>query len=267
MVKDLRYAVWLFDLDGTLYFGEQAAPGAQQILTAIRSSGGHAMFITNNSRHSSQEISKKLEIMGIEAPASDIVTATEATGKYLKEQYGEMRVAVAGSGELHSSLQSLGHAVTSLEDQELEAIVVGLDTAFSYDKLEKIVDAVGRGARLIAANSDLSHPGRERRKVPETGALAAAVEAASGIKAEYVGKPAPHLFRYALALSGYTPEQGVMVGDNYNTDIIGGKSAGLATIWVKAENVERDAYREADLIVADLPELNEKLRGGDWSEL
>ncbi|THF74811.1 HAD-IIA family hydrolase [Cohnella fermenti] len=265
---DIR--TWLFDLDGTLYFGNEPAPGARALLHRIRSAGGQVFFVTNNSRHSPQEITAKLEKMGLIAPVSSIVTATEGTGRYLRETYGRLAVSVAGSAAFEEAHRVAGHDVCPLDDNgSVDAVVIGLDEAFTYTKLEQIAHALSKGAKLIAANSDLYHPGLGGRKVPETGTLVTAVEALSGTAADYIGKPAPHLFRYALSLADASPSQTVMVGDNYSTDIRGGKSAGLYTIWLNRIGEQaangQGQWPTADLIVPRLSELCYHL-GGEYDE-
>ncbi|WP_158629989.1 HAD-IIA family hydrolase [Cohnella sp. AR92] len=260
--RDVR--AWLFDLDGTLYYGGEAAPGAKALLDYLRVSGKPATFVTNNSRHSSADIMKRLDGMGLSVPRDSIITATEYTGRYLLERYGRLQLCVCGSKPFEEAHLKAGHAVCPLEEEaDIDAVVVGLDDAFTYRKLERIVQAVCNGARLIAANADLRHPGTGGRVVPETGALVAAIEQASGRKAEYVGKPNPYLFRCALEACAVSPEYAVMVGDNYDTDILGGKQAGLNTVWLSGLSApleESDAVLAmqrplADLIVPNLIEL------------
>jgi 4-nitrophenyl phosphatase len=257
---------YLFDLDGSVYFGDTIAPGALALVSWLRDSRKQVRFVTNNSRHSSAEIAHKLGGMGIEAAAGDIVTATDYMGRYVRERYGLRRVGVAGSPQLNLSLQAAGHEVVPLANHtELDAVVVGLDADFTYAKLERLSNAIKDGARFIAANADLSHPGESGRKVPETGALVAALEAVSGKRAEFLGKPEPHLFRYALESCGLMQEKAAMIGDNYDTDIIGGKKAGMFTIWLSgltlSERQSVEDKSDADLIVHHLPELYQRLGG------
>lgn len=265
-IRDAR--AWLFDLDGTLYFGAEAAPGAREVLALIRSLGHRVAFITNNSRHSAKEIAQRLQLMGLEAAEQAIVTATEYTARYLKEQYGSLAVGVAGSRSFVEAHRLAGHSVHPLgESSHLDAVVIGLDTAFTYRQLELLVFAIGRGAKLIAANADVYHPGEGGRRVPETGSLVSAVEAAAGLDAVYIGKPEPHLFRYALSLCESSVSQTIMVGDNYNTDITGGKQVGLRTVWLSgsaaAFGKQAPALdpHAADVIVRHLPELYIHLGG------
>lgn len=260
---------WLFDLDGTLYFGNEAARGAREMLGRIRGLGCREAFVTNNSRHSAKEIAARLNRMGLEVPEQAIVTATEYTARYLKEKYGPLVVSVAGSQAFAEAHRRSGHSVRPLqENTRLDAVVIGLDASFTYRRLARIVHAVRGGAKLIAANPDVCHPGPGGSRVPETGALVAAIEAASGTSASYIGKPEPYLFRYALSLCDVPASEAIMVGDNYETDIRGGKGAGLRTVWLNG-GATTDVIRkqsaadsqDANIIVPHLPDLLNHIGG------
>src|SRR5690606_25689014 len=145
------------------------------------------------------------------------------------------RVKAAGSEWLGQSLRDAGHSLLPLGDEEAaQVVVVGRDTAFTYKKLQDVVDDLERGAVLIGASADLSHPGAGGQRIPEAGALVAAVEAAAGKpgSALFVGKPEPHLFRFALRSYGCTPERCLMVGDNLHTDILGANRSGMRSAWL-----------------------------------
>lgn len=271
MRRELLYSfqAYFFDLDGCVYFGDVLAPGAAEVIKDLRQSSKRVMFVTNNSRSSANSVAEKLRRMGLETPDADIVTATDCVGTYLLERYGRLSIQAAGSDELFAALTTAGHLVVpESEEAAVDAVVIGLDTNFDYRKLEMLSSAVGAGARLIAANADLSHPGPHGGKVPETGALVAAVEAVTGLRVEYVGKPEPHLFAYGLARCGARPQACVMIGDNYHTDIIGGRAAGMRTMWLcgrgAAERSQAsDDYSAADWIVQDLAELWRIMEGID----
>lgn len=293
---------WLFDLDGTLYRGGGPMPGARDLLAALRASGKSVGFVTNNSRHTAAEIALKLEGMGLEASARDIVTATECTGQYIRERYGCLKVAAAGSPAFEAALRAAGHRLVEADEAagaadkageigcavgsgeaggtarwgeageigRVDAVVVGLDAAFTYAKLERLAQLVRDGAMLIAANGDASHPGADGRAVPETGALVAAIEAVSGRRAIYTGKPEPYLFGCALERCGVAPELTAMVGDNCDTDIAGGRRAGLYTIWLNdssgaagaPEAASASGTPAADKVVRCLEDLYRELRSG-----
>jgi HAD superfamily hydrolase (TIGR01450 family) len=170
-----------------------------------------------------------------------------------------MKVKAAGSDSLRLALQAAGHKVLPDGSPELaDYVVIGRDLEFTYEKLQWIALEAWRGARVIAANPDLYHPGLHGERIPETGALAAAIEAAAGIKVESVGKPGPFMFNLGMKRAGSTPELSMMVGDNPATDILGAKRAGMYAAWI-AGHVQPEAAgqqeRQPDVTVAGMQEL------------
>lgn len=255
-----RLQLFCFDLDGCIYNGEQLNACAADLLEMLRSDGKVIRFITNNSRQMGEEIASKLAGMGVRVSAAEVITATEYAGIYMMRQYGPSVVKVYGSESLRQAVVRAGHHVLDEHSGENRSfIVIGRDIAFSYEKLQRIALEVEQGAQVIGVNSDRYHPGEGGHRVPETGALTAAVEAVTGVAAVYAGKPAAHFFAYAMEDCGFAPEQSLMVGDNYSTDIIGGKSAGMHTVWLTLDQVlleeDQRAYSQADIIVRNIAEL------------
>lgn len=226
-------SAYFFDLDGCIYYGETAAPGAVELLNQLRADSKKVGFITNNSRNTDAEIASRLTKMGITAYAGEVVSATESVGRYISNRYGSLTIKSLGSNSLMEALAQAGHRVLNWDDQErAEAVVIGRDIEFTYEKLTDAANEIIQGARPIACNSDMYHPDLDGGLVPETGAIVAAIEALIDRRIESVGKPSPDLFRLAMERFDVKPEDAVMIGDNLLTDIIGGQRAGLATIWI-----------------------------------
>lgn len=138
-------------------------------------------------------------------------------------------------------------------------VIIGRDIDFTYDKLFHIIAAVGRGAVILATNPDMYHPGEGDYRVPETGSLTAAVEAILLVKIDFVGKPACSIFQHIMSHFHVYPHKSVMIGDTLETDIIGGRHAGMTTIVLEQPCIPRQVYREegtrADFSVANFSEL------------
>lgn len=239
--KFLRMAdVYFFDLDGCVYHTDHPASGAKELLEQLRCDGKRVGFITNNSREMAFDIAEKLLKMGFEIKPEEIITATDVTGYYLKERYGIQTVKVVGSIGLARSIEQWGHRVVDIaSSDEVDVIVIGRDIDFTFDKLQQIVEFEGMGARVLAVNPDYFHPGQRGRRVPETGALAAAVEVIIDKRLEYVGKPATNMFDFGMRLYGVESHQCIMVGDNLYTDIAGGSQAGMRTIWIRGAGMNQ----------------------------
>ncbi|GBG08224.1 haloacid dehalogenase [Paenibacillus agaridevorans] len=262
----LQCEAFFFDLDGCVYYGSRPAPGAAELINELRVMGKHIRFITNNSTDSSHSIAEKLHQMGLEAEPGEILTATEYIGPYLSDCYGAMSVKVIGSRDLHLALENAGHRLMPYySGQRADAVVIGRDVTFTYEKLCAIVEELDKGAIAIVTNPDLHHPGSRGEKVPEAGTFAAAFEAMIGRKLAFFGKPAPHLFLAAMRDCGVErAERCVMIGDNLATDVAGGKAAGMRTIWLANKSPAdwtAQEQVEASWVFQDLNALLVELRG------
>lgn len=227
-----------FDLDGCVYFGERLADGALTLLEWLQGRGKKIRFVTNNSTDTGAQVANRLSHMGLKTPSEQVMTATELIGLHLLKLYDRTTLKVIGSRSLHTALERAGHRLVPLYSMErADAVVIGRDTAYDYSKLQAILEEMDKGTPVIATNPDLFHPGSRGEKVPETGALYSAFEAITGRKVNYFGKPAPYMFELAMEHCGIkSPELCVMIGDNLQTDIAGGRSAGMQTIWLYGAN-------------------------------
>lgn len=253
-----RYQAYLFDLDGCIYNSNRLNPGSKELVNQLRKDNKEVLFVTNNSRQSASEIAVKLSNMGLgDIQAAQVFPATEYVGHYIKNKYGIVSVKVAGSASLEKCIEHYGHQVVPMNEQQAsDLVVIGRDITFCYEKLQVIVQEIQKGAQVLATNPDYYHPGSSGERVPETGALAAAVEAMTGKKMESFGKPEPHLFHYSLACCGVEPAQAVMVGDNLTTDIAGSDQAGMDNIWINAEKVDvPDNAENITFIVDNIKQL------------
>jgi ribonucleotide monophosphatase NagD (HAD superfamily) len=116
------------------------------------------------------------------------------------------------------------------------------------------------GAALFAVNRDPRLPVEQGFR-PGTGAVVAAVEAASGRQCEMVGKPAPGILHEAMQLLHATPDQTLMVGDGLDLDIVAGHAAGVMTaltlsgLTTAAEAASATGDRRPELVYDDLAAL------------
>ncbi len=257
MVPNLKeIKVFLFDLDGCLYFGKRPAEGAAELLATLRADNKVILFVTNNSTETAPEIVDKLFQLGIKANENEMICTTDLIGRLLKNQFGSLAVKVFGSDALKKQVRTSGHNVLSLDHhQKADAVIVGRDISFDYEKLRKIALEISNGALIISTNPDGYHFNDAKEMVPETGSLVASVESMFDIKVPYIGKPAPYLFEEALRRSGAHAHEMLMVGDNLNTDIVGGNSMGIKTAWIQNEKVNINIHIKPDFILKSIEEL------------
>jgi HAD superfamily hydrolase (TIGR01450 family) len=247
---------WVFDLDGVIWAGKLALPGAVDLVAELRRAGRSVLFLSNNSGATAEQLAGRLTALGIPASPGDLVSPVAAAGQYLRERCGAVRVLVSGVPALADGLRAAGHTLVT-DPLAAEAVVMGRDPAFTYETLALLSRAVDRGVPFLALNRDLRMPVEGGVWVPGLGALVAAVEAATGREAELVGKPHPLLFRTALAHLGLAPYEVVMIGDTPAADIAGGLAAGMWTVLVGGAT----AAPEAHLRVSDPAELLGRWQG------
>ncbi|HEX6290094.1 MAG TPA: HAD-IIA family hydrolase [Herpetosiphonaceae bacterium] len=258
MPLDLRaIRAVLFDMDGVLYRGAQALPGVNELLAFLEARRLPYACITNNASRTPEQFAANVQAMGLKIAPERIITSAIATNVYLRSVAppGTPIYAVGMDG-LIQPLFGDGYFV--LEEQAPSFVVVGADFEVTYAKLRAACLAIRAGATFVGTNPDKTFPA-EDGIVPGCGALLAALEAATDQKPMIIGKPEPGMFIAALKLLEAQAPTTLVIGDRYDTDIVGGATAGLRTAMVltgisTAAEAE-DGLVVPDAIVADLPEL------------
>jgi HAD superfamily hydrolase (TIGR01457 family) len=225
-LSDLRG--FILDMDGVIYRGNTALPGAAEFLAALRAAGVPFLFLTNNATTPARLVAERLKGMGIPANRADVLTSSEATASALAAEMPGCRVFVVGEVGLWEALSEAGLQLTDRHDQA-DAVVVGLDRDCTYARLRDAALAIGRGARFIATNADRSLP-TEIGFIPGAGALVGALQIATDVEPRVIGKPSREIFVFALHRLGTKADRTAAVGDRPETDIVGGQRAGLRTI-------------------------------------
>lgn len=234
------YSCYAFDLDGTLYRGQEVVPGAPEALSSLVKKGAKILFVTNNSGQTKAEYVAKLAKLGFAAHEDQIVTSGLAAADYCLEQRLR-RIFVVGEPGLFQTFQQSGIEVVNVGsdgfvapiDADCDAVVSGIcRQSLSYSLLDAAMQTAQRTGIYIACNRDLTYPVEGGRFCPGSGAIVAAIEACSGIPAILVGKPQPTMLTHALARLGIAPAETLMVGDRMDTDIECGRAAGCDTALV-----------------------------------
>lgn len=255
---------WIFDMDGVLYRGSEPLPGVSDLLNALDLRERPYMLATNNSMSTAAEYVTKLTAMDILVPEASILTSAMATRDYLRETFApDAGLFVIGMPALRAQLfdGSTFHPVQYGEETPA-AVVVGLDKAFTYEKLSMANEAIRAGAKFIATNTDATLP-TERGLIPGAGSIVAAIATATGVAPTVIGKPEPVMLDIALHRMGIAPEDAVMIGDRLDTDIAAGHRAGMLTVLVLTGVSQRDEVALSpilpDLVMTDLHAVLEAL--------
>jgi glycerol-1-phosphatase len=238
------YDGFLVDLDGVVWIGRDPIPGSPEALAALLEQGKEICFVTNNPSRPPERYAQRLREMGVEVGPERIVTAGMVVARLAGEAAGSGGAFVIGASALKEMVADAGPSVLEGEaGREASVVVVSGHRGFDYEELLTAKLALDRGAALVATSHDptMPMPGGDW---PGTGAVLAAVETASGRRAEIGGKPERHLFAMARELisRGSFRTDGdhkeprdstvAMVGDRIASDIDGGRAAGLATVLV-----------------------------------
>lgn len=223
---------FIFDLDGCVWTGDVLIPGAAEVLALLRSQGRALTFLTNNSRARAATLQAKLERLGIQAGVTEVLTPLEILGGVLDSHVGPgSRVLAIGGPELEAAVVDHGHSlVPTGRYREAQAVVVGNDFDFSYERLTAASRAVAGGAAFLTPNLDARLPLEGDDFLPGCGAIVEAVAAAAGVRPLVVGKPEPPLFELALARMRLTAAGAAMVGDSVDSDIRGARRVGLTAV-------------------------------------
>lgn len=218
----------MIDMDGVLCRGSTLIPGAGKFLDFLHQMGIPFVLLTNNSTLTAAQYVAKLGYMGIEIEEDRILTSADATARYLAGVAPPgTEVYAIGEDGVHTALEKRGFVLR--DDADVAYVVVGFDRSFTYRKMATATLAIRAGAGFIGTNPDRTFPS-ELGQMPGTGAILAAIEAATGMAPLIIGKPQPAIFELALQKLGAGAGTTAMVGDRLDTDILGGHQLGLATI-------------------------------------
>jgi NagD protein len=252
---------WLMDMDGVLVHEQEAIPGADRFLAALRARGTPFLVLTNNSIYTRRDLAARLRASGLDVPEQSIWTSALATARFLSDQRPDGTAFVIGEAGLTTALHEAGYTLT---DRDPEYVVLGETRTYSFEQITHAIRLVGNGARFIATNPDPTGPA-PGGPLPATGSVAALISRASGVEPYFVGKPNPLMMRSALNVLDAHSETTAMIGDRMDTDIVAGIEAGLETILVltgvtSRDETERYPYRPSRIVgsCADLiPVLEE----------
>ena len=252
----------ILDMDGVLWRGAQPLPGLVPFFETLRRQEIGFVLATNNSTRTVAQYQRKLADAGIEVPAEQIITSSLATAEYLRTTAPPgAGVYAIGEDGLHEALTSHGFEITQ---EGASFVIAGLDHAFSYDKMATATRLILNGARFIGTNPDRTFPGPDGIS-PGAGAILDAIASASGVKPFTIGKPGALMFQQAMDRLGSRPARTAMVGDRLDTDILGGRNAGISTILVltgvTAHEDLVDSSIQPDYVFEDIRELAAALRG------
>lgn len=262
---------YLIDMDGVIYRENQLVPGAADFIQALLTAGTPFLFVTNNSAPTPEDLAVRLKHLGIhELSPRHFYTSAMNTADFLGETDPDCTAFVIGEGGLLTAL----HKWKIPNDAISPRYVVVGEGASTMERLTKAHECIERGARLLATNPDNWCPVSSDRTRPGTGATAAFLEASTGRRAYYLGKPNGYMFHRARRklsdLFLNKPDQVVMIGDTMETDIRGAVEAGMQSFLVLSGSTRLEAVGDyvyqPTRILQSVADLTEEVKTGKISD-
>ena len=264
--------LFLLDMDGTLYLGDDVFDGAVDFIHSISETGRNYIYLTNNSSRAGVDYITRLRKLGFPCEAENVFTSGMATGEFLNQNYPGAKVYLAGTKAFYRELQSYGIDLVNDENghtdvDTVDVVVQGFDTELIYEKLDLACHFLRRGAKFIAANPDWVCPMPADEVLPDCGSICALLTAASGVKPEYIGKPNRNMIDVVSKMTGVPNENICAVGDRLYTDIAVAANAGSVSVCVlSGESSEQDIAEsevKPDYVLKDVAEIAKILRAAE----
>ena len=253
--------LFLFDMDGTLYLGDEVFPGAIELMEALPQMGKKYIYLTNNSSRAGKDYISRLRRLGFPCEEENVFSSGMATGMYLRQKCPNAKVFPVATAAFRRELESYG---VNLVEEDADTVVVGFDTELVYEDLNKACHFLRRGAGFIAANPDWVCPMPEDEVLPDCGSICALLTAASGVEPTFIGKPNRNMIDVISAMTGIPNEKICAVGDRLYTDIAVAQNASSVSLLVMSGETTpamlAAAERKPDYVMRDVRELHERLK-------
>ena len=262
MDKLLGTKLFLLDMDGTLYLGDEVFDGAVDFIHTIKATGRDYIYLTNNSSRAGIDYVSRLRKLGFPCEMENVFTSGMATAMYLNDNFPGAKIYPVGTPAFLGELESYG--VKLGEGDDVEVVCVGFDTTLTYEKLDKAVHYLRHGAAFIAANPDWVCPMPAGEVLPDCGSICALLTASSGVKPVFIGKPNRNMVDIISKARGIPNANICCVGDRLYTDIAVAQNAEAVSVCVlSGESTVADieaAERKPDYVLNNVAEIAEILK-------
>ncbi|NLC73263.1 MAG: HAD-IIA family hydrolase [Ruminococcaceae bacterium] len=249
--------LFLLDMDGTLYLGDEVFDGAVDFIHTLEKTGKKYIYLTNNSSRAGVDYIARLHKLGFPCLPENVFTSGMATAMYLNSNYKGKPVYPVGTRAFVRELKDYGINITDKDDAEV--VCVGFDTELVYEKLDRAVHFLRRGAVFIAANPDWVCPMPDDEVLPDCGSICALLTAATDKHPKYIGKPNRSMIDTISEMTGIANEKICAVGDRLYTDIAVAVNAGSVSVLVMSgettEEILNESETKPDYVLRDVVEL------------
>jgi HAD superfamily hydrolase (TIGR01450 family) len=234
LLPDRLYEGYIFDLDGTIYLGDDLLPGAKRLIQKLRELGKKVVFLSNNPTKDPKMYAEKLTKLGLPSPENEIVNTVFTMTQWLLKNHPDATVFPISEEPLKRSLREAGIRMSE-RAEEIDIVIASYDRGFEYRKLQIAFDAIWfhKRARLVTTNPDPYCPLPGGRGEPDAAAIVAAIEACTGAKCEVnVGKPGRIMVDTILDKLCLEASECIITGDRLYTEIRMALDAGMPSALV-----------------------------------
>ena len=266
------YEGYVFDLDGTIYLGDDLLPGAKRLIGKLRELGKKVVFLSNNPTKSPEMYAEKLTRLGLPTPRGEIVNTVVTMTRWLLRHHPDATVFPISEEPLKRSLREAGIRMSE-RAEEIDIVIASYDRAFEYRKLQIAFDAIWfhKRARLVTTNPDRYCPLPGGRGEPDAAAIVGAIEACTGVKCEVnVGKPDPIMLQTVTDMLGLEASECLVTGDRLYTEIRMALDAGTpSAVVLTGDTTVGMLQAEPDENKPDcvLDRIDRLIPGRMWEEL
>jgi HAD superfamily hydrolase (TIGR01450 family) len=228
------YEGYVFDLDGTIYLGENRLPGAKRLIEKLRELGKNVVFVSNNPTQDPTMYAEKLTRLGLPTSEDEVVNTVVTMTRWLVQNHPEATVFPISEEPLKRSLREAGIRMSE-RAEEIDVVIASYDRGFEYRKLQIAFDAIWfhKRAQLVTTNLDPYCPLPGGRGEPDAAAIVGAIEACTGARCEVnAGKPGPIMIDTVLDWLELKSSECVMTGDRLYTDVRMALDAGMPSAVV-----------------------------------
>ena len=237
--------LYIFDMDGTIYLGNQVFPFAIRFIKNLRAAGKRVLFFTNNASHSPDFYLNKLTRLGFEPTADEIMTSGDVTIEFLRRHRTGKSVYLVGTDELVNNFRQKGINLLTGDEEKADIVITSFDTTLTYKKLDDACRLVRGGAEYLSTHPDFNCP-TETGFIPDSGAIAAFVTASTGKVPTYFGKPYKETVEMICEATGFDRSEMCIFGDRLYTDIAIGKRHGVTAVLVLSGETQPEDVEAAE---------------------